>query len=605
MVAKISLGKSLYGCLVYNGEKINKEQGRLLGTNKIFDACDGNVDINRAMRDFMRFMPQHTRTEKPVVHISLNPHPDDVLTNMELENIAREYLEHMGFGNQPFMIYKHEDIDRHHLHIVTTRIDENGKCISDRHNYHRSKEITRDIENKYGLHKADRKQHRTDNPLRKIDVSQGDVKKQVANTVKAVCATYKFRTMGEYRALLSLYNVTVEEAHGIVHGREYSGLVYFATDDDGNKVGNPFKASRIGKAVGYDAVQRHLAYSGKAIREKGMTDRTKRTVAFIMDKTHRKERFIEMLREKGIDVVFRHTDEGRIYGATFIDHRTGCVLNGSCLDRDFSANALQEHFALPYENEQPIPIAIQQDNYQSAIANCEQYEVGDLFDDNGNGLGLLSGSGMSYAVVNNFIKQQIEKGFAMYIYDFKFADISTIAYNHILSHGDGYKIKPKYYVINFDDPLRSHRCNPIHPDFMTDIADAYESAYTIILNLNKSWVQKRGDSFVESPIVLFAAIIWFLRIYKDGKYCTFPYAIEFLNRKYEDVFPILTCFPELENYLSPFMDAWQGGAMEQLAGQIASAKIPLSRLISPQLYCVMSDSEFTLDINNPDEPKIL
>ena len=215
------------------------------------------------------------------------------------------------------------------------------------------------------------------------------------------------------------------------------------------------------------------------------------------------------------------------------------------------------------------------------------------------------GSGKSFAVVNNYIKQQIEKSYSMYIYDFKFPDLSTIAYNHMMNHQNGYKVKPQFYVINFDDPRRSHRCNPIHPDFMSDISDAYESAYTIMLNLNKTWVQKQGDFFVESPIILFAAIIWYLRIYKNGKYCTFPHAIELLNRRYEDVFPILTSYPELENYLSPFMDAWQGGAMEQLAGQIASAKIPLSRMISPQLYWVMSASEFTLDINNPKEPKIL
>ena len=215
------------------------------------------------------------------------------------------------------------------------------------------------------------------------------------------------------------------------------------------------------------------------------------------------------------------------------------------------------------------------------------------------------GSGKSFAVVNNYIKQQIEKSYSMYIYDFKFPDLSTIAYNHMMNHQNGYKVKPQFYVINFDDPRRSHRCNPIHPDFMSDISDAYESAYTIMLNLNKTWVQKQGDFFVESPIILFAAIIWYLRIYKNGKYCTFPHAIELLNRRYEDVFPILTSYPELENYLSPFMDAWQGGAMEQLAGQIASAKIPLSRMISPQLYWVMSASEFTLDINNPEEPKIL
>ena len=215
------------------------------------------------------------------------------------------------------------------------------------------------------------------------------------------------------------------------------------------------------------------------------------------------------------------------------------------------------------------------------------------------------GSGKSFAVVNSYIKQQIEKGYSMYIYDFKFPDLSTIAYNHLMNHLDGYEVKPKFYVINFDDPRRSHRCNPIHPDFMEDITDAYESAYTIMLNLNKTWVQKQGDFFVESPIILFAAIIWYLKIYQNGKYCTFPHAVEFLNRRYEDIFPILSSYPELENYLSPFMDAWLGGAAEQLQGQIASAKIPLSRMISPQLYWVMSDSEFTLDINNPQEPKIL
>ncbi|EYA95297.1 type IV secretory system Conjugative DNA transfer family protein [Bacteroides fragilis str. S38L5] len=215
------------------------------------------------------------------------------------------------------------------------------------------------------------------------------------------------------------------------------------------------------------------------------------------------------------------------------------------------------------------------------------------------------GSGKSFAVVNSYIKQQIEKGYSMYLYDFKFSDLSTIAYNHLMNHTEGYKVKPKFYVINFDDPRRSHRCNPIYPDFMEDITDAYESAYTIMLNLNKTWVQKQGDFFVESPIILFAAIIWYLKIFQNGKYCTFPHAIEFLNRRYEDIFPILSSYPELENYLSPFMDAWLGGAAEQLQGQIASAKIPLSRMISPQLYWVMSDSEFTLDINNPEEPKIL
>ena len=215
------------------------------------------------------------------------------------------------------------------------------------------------------------------------------------------------------------------------------------------------------------------------------------------------------------------------------------------------------------------------------------------------------GSGKSYAIVNNYIKQQIEKGFAMYIYDYKFPDLSEIAYNHLLNHLDAYKVKPQFYVINFDDPRKSHRCNPINPAFMTDISDAYESAYTIMLNLNRSWIQKQGDFFVESPIILLAAIIWFLKIYENGKYCTFPHAVEFLNRPYAQIFPILTSYDELANYLSPFMDAWEGGAQDQLQGQIASAKIPLSRMISPALYWVMTGDDFSLDINNPNEPKVL
>lgn len=213
------------------------------------------------------------------------------------------------------------------------------------------------------------------------------------------------------------------------------------------------------------------------------------------------------------------------------------------------------------------------------------------------------GSGKSYCVINQFIKQQIEKGYALYCYDFKFPDLSLIVYNHLLKNK--YKANVQFYVINFDDPRHSHRCNPINPTFMSDIADAYESAYVIMLNLNRTWIQKQGDFFVESPIVLFAAIIWYLKIYENGKYCTFPHAIELLNKPYSDIFTILTSYRELENYLSPFMDAWKGGAMEQLQGQIASAKIPLSRMISPSLYWIMSGDDFTLDINNPDEPKVL
>lgn len=215
------------------------------------------------------------------------------------------------------------------------------------------------------------------------------------------------------------------------------------------------------------------------------------------------------------------------------------------------------------------------------------------------------GSGKSYAIVNSYIRQLIAKGFAIYIYDYKFDDLSTIAYNSLLKNMDKYEVKPRFYVINFDDPRRSHRCNPINPEFMTDISDAYEASYTIMLNLNRTWIEKQGDFFVESPIILLAAIIWYLKIYKNDIYCTFPHAVELLNKPYSDLFTILTSYPELENYLSPFMDAWKGNAQDQFQGQIASAKIPLTRMISPQLYWVMTGNDFSLDINNPKEPKLL
>ena len=358
MVAKISVGSSLYGAIAYNGEKINEAQGRLLTANRIYNDGSGKVDINKAMEGFLTFLPLQMKVEKPVVHISLNPHPEDVLTDAELQNIAREYLEKLGFGNQPYLVFKHEDIDRHHLHIVTVRVDENGKCISDKNNYYRSKQITRELEKKYGLHDAERKIRHLDTPLRKVDASTGNVKKQVGNTLKALNSQYRFQTMGEYRALLSLYNITVEEAHGNVRGREYHGLVYSVTDEKDNKVGNPFKSSLFGKSVGYEAVQRKFTRSKQEVKDRKLADMTKRTVLSVLQGTYDKGKFVSRLKEKGIDTVFRYTEEGRIYGVTFIDHRTGCVLNGSRMGKELSANALQEYFTLPYAGQPPIPFSI-------------------------------------------------------------------------------------------------------------------------------------------------------------------------------------------------------------------------------------------------------
>lgn len=351
MVAKISIGSSLYGALAYNSEKINKEEGRLLGANKIILPADGQIDIGRIAENFREFMPMMGRTKKPVLHISLNPHPDDKLTDQDFEILAREYLEKLGFGEQPFIIYKHEDIHRHHIHIVTVNVNEQGKRLNQDFLFRRSKKITTELEEKYNLHKAQREKITPDMPIKKVD-PLGDIKRQVANTVKMVGMRYKFQTLGEYNAVLSLYNIRCEQTDGRVNGREYHGLVYFATDDDGKVIANPFKASRLGKFASRTAVE------GRFERAKDKIDitPTRRRVSDVLAQSRSKEAFISGLKERNIDIVFRYTEDGRIYGVTFIDHNTMTVLNGSRLGKQFSANAFNERFNNPQAtNDVPLP----------------------------------------------------------------------------------------------------------------------------------------------------------------------------------------------------------------------------------------------------------
>lgn len=360
MVAKISLGSSLYGAIVYNGEKINKEKGRVLDTNKIYNDGSGNIDIHRAFEDFKRWMPQHTRAEKTMMHISLNPHPDDRLSEMQYTQLAHEYMEKMGFAEMPYIIVKHEDIDRHHIHIVALRVRPDGSCISDKNNFYRSKEITRELEKKYGLHTAERQKITLDMPIKKIDPS-GDIKRQVANTVKMVGMRYKFQTIGEYNAILGLYNIRCEQTDGRVNGREYHGLVYFATDDDGKTIASPFKASRLGKFASRTAID------GRMARAKDKIDihPTKQAVSEALAQSSGKDDFIAKLKERNIDLILRYTDTGRIYGATFIDHNTKTVLNGSRLGKEFSANSLEKWFTAG-EKPSVMPVApdVQQEQPQ-------------------------------------------------------------------------------------------------------------------------------------------------------------------------------------------------------------------------------------------------
>ena len=354
MVAKITIGSSLFGAIKYNADKVNEGKGQLLDTNKIFNDGTGKVDIVHALHDFERHMPLQMRTEKPVIHISLNPHPDDRLTDKELTEMAHEYMQRMGYGDQPYIIVKHEDIDRHHLHIVSVRVDEQGKRINSDFTHKRSLAIIQDFERRYNLHKGEKRENKQQNPLHPVSPDTGDIKKQVGNTVKAVFRDYQFQTIGELRALLSLYNLTVDEVRGNAKGEDYNGLVYSVIDPNGNKIGNPFKSSLFGKTVGYEALQRKAAFSKKNIKEKNLTEPTRNTLEYALRRTYDRDELVQMLKAKGIDCVFRYTDEGRLYGATFIDHRTHCVLNGSRIDKEFSANALNKHFNTPIEEQQPF-----------------------------------------------------------------------------------------------------------------------------------------------------------------------------------------------------------------------------------------------------------
>lgn len=347
MVAKINVGSSLYGALAYNGEKVNKGEGKLLASNKIFDNGTGGIDIARAMADFQRYLPERMRTEKHVMHISLNPHPDDKLTDTELADIAREYMEKIGYGEQPFVVFKHEDINREHLHIVSIRVGKDGKRLNNDYIHRRSKRATDALEKQYNLHPSgSRRQRLEQGALHKVNASEGNVKRQVGNVLKYLSGNYRFQSLGEYRALLSLYNITVEEARGEVSGTEYRGLVYSAMDEKGNKVGNPLKASRFGKHAGYDAFDKRCATSKTEIENKDLGKYTKGKVFAAMHQARSRKELVAVLKAKGVDVVFRETDTGRIYGVTFIDHNTGCVLNGSRMGKELSANALEQWISM-------------------------------------------------------------------------------------------------------------------------------------------------------------------------------------------------------------------------------------------------------------------
>lgn len=343
----------MFGALAYNQNKVDNEDAKVLFSNRMLLNEDGNFSIGECMHSFEMQMPVQLYTKKPIVHISINPHPEDVLSDQQLTDIAQEYMQKLGYGNQPYLVYKHEDIDRHHIHIVGLRVDENGKPLNDKFEHRRSKQITRELEKKYNLHPAEKKE-RTERPeLKKVDYAAGDVKHQIGNAVKGACYGYRFQSFGEYKALLACYNVYAEEVKGEINGKPYQGIVYSAMNDKGEKVGNPVKASRIGKSVGYEALERRMQKSGEVIKDKNLKEHTRRTVAIVMKTADNRRELERQLKQKGIDVLFRQNDSGRIYGVTFIDHDNRVVLNGSRLGKEFSANVFNETYSADTHSQKP------------------------------------------------------------------------------------------------------------------------------------------------------------------------------------------------------------------------------------------------------------
>jgi hypothetical protein len=344
MIAKMSSGSSVYAALSYNLEKVDTNHAKVVFTNQVQDFGNGVYDMTACLRSFQSRLLANQKTEKPVLHVSLNPDPKDVLSDDDLTKIAEEYMQKMGYGEQPYIVFKHEDIDRHHLHIVSLRVDCEGKKINDKFEHRRSMDVCRELERKYGLVPADKKQRQDGLPLKSVQTEKGDIKHQIANVIRPIAKDYHFQSLKEYKALLSLYNIGMEEVRGEAKGKPYKGLIYSALNDKGEKVGNPFKSSLFGKSAGMEALEKRIEKSTEIIKSKGLKERSKQIISATMRTTNNRTDFEKALEKQDISVVFRTNDEGRIYGATFVDHEQKCVFNGSRLGKEFSANVFNEIF---------------------------------------------------------------------------------------------------------------------------------------------------------------------------------------------------------------------------------------------------------------------
>jgi hypothetical protein len=351
MVAKINRGSSLYGALIYNQQKVNNATARIISGHRMITDVTGNTDriVQQTMLSFENYLLANKNTEKPILHISLNPSPEDYLSDKQFAGLAKDYMDRMGYGDQPYIVYMHEDTGRRHIHIVTTCVDENGNKISDTYEWNRSMKVCRDLEQKYGLKNVtDKKNELLEPYLKKADYSKGDIKTQIANILKSVRNSYRYQTFGEYSAMLSCFNIEVRQVKGEYEGVPFTGIVYLITDDSGKPVCAPVKSSLIGKNFGYGGLERRMKHNTKEFKAGKWKPRIKNEAALAMHGSGGdRERFVTSLKRQGIDVVFRENEEGRIYGVTFIDHNSKEACNGSRLGKEFSANRFNSLFNGP------------------------------------------------------------------------------------------------------------------------------------------------------------------------------------------------------------------------------------------------------------------
>ncbi|AQX84640.1 relaxase [Chryseobacterium carnipullorum] len=345
MIAKIGRSGNLYGALAYNQLKVENENGQILFTNKMIETANGHYSVSQLAQSFAPYLIANRNTEKHTLHISLNPDPRDEVSDDKFREMAEEYMREMGYGEQPFVIFKHTDIDRSHIHIVSVCVDEEGKKISDKFEKMRSMNVCRELERKHGLIAATDKEHKlNDKIFSPINYKAGDVKSQIASVIRHLPNYYQYQTLGEYNALLSLFNITTEKVEGELQGQLQKGLLYIPLNEKGEKAGHPFKASLFGKSAGLPALELHFEQSKIALKNNPVQKTLKSAINIALQSTTDELSFKKQLTEQGINVVVRRNDVGRIYGITFIDHNSKTIWNGSRLGKELSANTFNDYW---------------------------------------------------------------------------------------------------------------------------------------------------------------------------------------------------------------------------------------------------------------------